>query len=140
MARRKEHPLYYFFIVFPDRLYPFAETIRGKSVRGIRAYNHAAARYERKYGRGHFGVWINCYRTFFHIIGSVAIILVGGLVVRELFGTERALYIILGIVTALITYQEFYYHPRYYHQLFKKGILDWFAWVAPIGFYVFFLS
>lgn len=121
-------------------MYPFPVMVGKRSVRGMRAYEYAKAQVERKHGIGHLGVWLMCYRTLFHILGSVAFIALAVFVVREFIGVERALYALLGALTAFITYQEFYLHPRYYHQLFRKGVLDWFAWVVPIGLYLFFFA
>lgn len=141
MARRKKKGgVYHFFIVLPDRLYPFSAVIDGKRVRGMRAYERTIAYYERKYGRGHFGAFINCYRTFFHIIGSIIVITAIALIAREFLGTERALYVLLSVMTLLVTYQEFYYHRRHYQQLWKKGVLDWLSWVVPIGLYLFLIN
>ena len=140
MARKKKSGVYHFFVTLPDLLYPFSATIAGKRVRARLDYEYTLAKFERTYGRGHFGIFITCYRSLFHIAGSIIVITVFAFVARAFFGTERALYVVLGLVTLLITYQEFYYHPRYYHQLFKKGALDWAAWIAPIGIYLTFFK
>jgi hypothetical protein len=95
-------------------------------------------RSEEKRGTGHIGGWLTLYRTFFHLAGSILFIAAALLVARELIGFDAALYFILGALTAFITYQEFYLHPRYYRQIFMKGLIDWFAWVAPIGIYLFY--
>jgi len=137
--RRKPPALYHFFIVLPDHLYPFRSHIQGKWVRGIRSYNRAVAQAERRLGRGHFGVWINCYRSFFHVLGAVAIIALSAYVANELFGSKQAIYTMLAAATFLISLQEFYYHRRQYEQVFRKSVVDWLSWVVPIGIYIFLL-
>lgn len=138
MARRKKNGIYHFFIVLPDRLYPFSAMIGGRRVRGRRAYEYKLRRLEAKYGPGHIGVLLNLYRSLFHVIGSIIVIVAFTLLVQRFFGDERALYIVLSAMTLLVTYQEFYYHRRQYGQIWKKGVLDWLSWVVPIGLYLFF--
>jgi hypothetical protein len=139
MARRRKRGFYHFFIVLPDRLFPFSATINGRRVRGRLAYEFRVSKIERKYGPGHLGVLINLYRSFFHIVASVAVIILFALLARKFFGDERALYVLLSFMTVLVTYQEFYYHRREYGQLWRKGVLDWLSWMVPIGVYLFFL-
>ncbi len=128
----------HFFVILPNYLYPFSAMVGGKKVRGWRAYEYTVSVHERRYGKGHWGVFINLYRSFFHIIGSLIVITLFALIVRELFGTERALYAVLGAMTVAFAYQEFYYHRRVYGQIWKKGVVDWLSWVVPASIYVFF--
>ena len=137
MARRRKSGIYHFFIVLPDRLYPFRCEIEGQMVRGMRSYNRAVAKAERRLGRGHFGLWLNCYRSIFHVIGAVLIILLSTLLTQHFFGSTQALYTMLAVATFLISFQEFYYHRREYQQVFKKSVVDWLSWVVPIGVYLF---
>ncbi len=109
-------------------------------VRGLRSYNRAVAKAERRLGRGHFGVWLNCYRSIFHVLGAVAIIVLSTFLAQRFFGSQQAIYTMLAVATFLISFQEFYYHRREYQQLFRKSILDWLSWVVPIGMYLFFLQ
>jgi hypothetical protein len=137
--RRRRSAFNHFFVILPNRLYPFSATIAGKRVRGRRAYEFKVAQFERRYGPGHWGFFINLYRSFFHVTGSILVFAAFMLVARNFFGNERALYLTLGAMTLLITYQEFYYHPRVYGQLWRKDVLDWLSWMVPVGLYFFFL-
>jgi hypothetical protein len=136
--KRKEFGPYHFFIVLPDRMYPFANQVEGQWVRGIRSYELAVRRAERRLGRGSIGLWLNCYRSFFHLLGSILVIIFAASVTREFFGNEEALYVMLAVATGLISYQEFYYHRRQYEQLWKKSVIDWLSWMVPIGMYLFY--
>jgi hypothetical protein len=139
MARRKKRRgVYHFFIVLPERLYPFSAMVAGSRVRGIRAYESRVRMLERRYGRGHLGVWLHCYRSFFHVVGAVLIIVASALVTQRFFGNQEALYAMLGTATVLISFQEFYYHRREYAQLWGKSVIDWLSWVVPIGIYLFY--
>jgi hypothetical protein len=140
MRRRKKRGMYHFFIVLPDRLYPFASYVEGEWVRGMRSYEAAERRAERRRGRGHIGVWLNCYRSFFHVAGAVLLIAMSAALTNRLFGSTEALYVMLATATVLITFQEFYYHRRHYAQVWTKSVLDWLAWVVPIGVYLFYLK
>jgi hypothetical protein len=126
--------------MLPNYLYPFSATVGGRRVRGRLAYEHTVLRSEKRYGKGHLGVFINCYRSFFHIIGSVLAVFAFTFLMREFFGVERALYLTLGAMAALITYQEFYYHPRVYGQIFRKSVVDWLSWMVPAAFCVLFFN
>ena len=138
MRKAAERGIYQFFITLPDRFYPFRAQVEGQWVRGRRAYEKAAAKYERKYGHGHIGFGLNCYRSCFHIVGSIILIVLATVIAREYIGSDRALYALLAVVVFGMAFQEFYLHPRRYKQLRRKGILDWLSWSVPIGVYLFF--
>ncbi len=138
--KNPEHSVvYHFFVTLPDRLYPFRNEIEGKWVRGMRSYNRALARAYRRYGRGHYGFRLTCYRSAFHLVGSVAVLILAGLISREVFGSDAALNFVLGVMAGFIAFQEFYLQRRLYAQLWSKAVLDWCAWVAPIALYFFFV-
>ena len=129
--------IYTFFVTLPDQLYPFRCKIRGKTVRGIRSYQHAVRRIEKLYGPGHLGYLLSLYRSLFHVIGSITVIVVVTYVSHTLFGSETALKILFATCIFLVSYQEFYLHRKRYRQLWRKGVLDWLTWVVPIGLYLF---
>lgn len=140
MRRRKDKGIYQFFITLPDRFYPFRAEVEGQWVRGMRAYEKAVARHERKYGAGHIGYGLNCYRSIFHVLGSIMLIVLATLIAKDYFGSERVLYALLALVVVGMGFQEFYLHPKRYRQLRSKGILDWLSWSVPIGLYFYFLG
>lgn len=128
---------YHAIVTLPDRLYPFRARIRGRWVRGIRAYNFALARAFRLYGPGRYGYKLSLYRSFFHVLGALFIIFGTAFVSQSFFGSAVALYLVLTLTVLFVTFQEFYLQRRIYRQLWRKGILDWFTWVVPIGLYLF---
>lgn len=136
--RKKRVGFYQALVMLPDRLYPFRTQVNGQWVRGIRSYNATFARYERKYGMGHYGYGLEAYRQLFHLVGSI-LFLVTAAYISETFlgGSTRALYTFLAIAIAFISFQEFYLHRRLYQQLWQKGLVDWLAWCVPIGIYLF---
>ncbi|MBP6860116.1 MAG: hypothetical protein KBC38_00945 [Candidatus Pacebacteria bacterium] len=138
MKRSAPSSLYQFFITLPDRFYPFRTEVEGRWVRGLRAYEKAVARHERKYGHGHIGYGLNCYRSCFHVLGSIVLIVIATFVAKNYFGSDAALYILLALVVVGMAFQEFYLHPKRYRQLRKKGVLDWLSWTVPIGVYLYF--
>ena len=138
MKRRRPGGIYQFFITLPDRFYPFRQDVEGQWVRGMRAYEKAAARYERKYGHGHIGYGLNCYRSCFHVLGSIILIILATLIARDYYGSDAALYTLLALVVIGMAFQEFYLHPKRFRQLRQKGILDWLSWSVPIGIYLYF--
>ena len=135
--QKKRTGFYRWLVMIPDRLYPFKTDVGGQRVRGIRSYNASLARYQRKYGAGHYGFKLDAYRQIFHLAGSVLYLLVAAYLSQALFGSERALYAFLAAAVLLISFQEFYLHRRMYRQLWKKGIVDWLAWCVPMGMYLF---
>lgn len=128
---------YHSLIELPDRLFPFKTEVGGQWVRGIRSYDLRLARYQRKYGVGHYGFKLNAYRQFFHFVGSIAFLIVAGLISEAIFTGSDAMYVFLSTAIALISFQEFYLHRRMYQQLWRKGIIDWLTWCLPFGIYLF---
>lgn len=128
---------YDFFITFPDRMYPFAVKIRGKRVRGRRAYELAVRRAIRRYGLGRIGYRLTIYREVFHLLGSILFITFATLLSKDLFGSEIAVYVLLGAAIVALAYQEFYVHPKHYGQHLFKGVADWLTWVVPMLVYLF---
>ena len=131
MARR--HPqgnflfsLYHFFVVLPDRLYPFRTEIQGRWVRGVRSYNKRLAAAYKHYGQGHYGYALTLYRQAFHLAGSLIVIALSSFLASGLVLVAA----ILGI-----GYQEFFFQRRIYRQLWRKGVFDWLVWSLPIGVY-----
>ncbi len=127
---------YLYFITLPDRLYPFTSEIEGKLVRGQRSYEHTVNAALEKYGLGRLGYKLFLYREVFHFIGSVLFIIFATLVSQDLFGSDTALYVLLGAAILALSYQEFYVHPKTYGQHVQKGIADWLVWVVPMVAYI----
>ena len=137
MKKRRVVRFYAALVTLPDRLYPFRTEVGGQWVRGIRSYRATLARYERRYGPGHYGVKLDAYRQVFHLASSILYLVIAAYLSRVLFGSEKAIYVFLLAAVAFITFQEFYLHRRMYRQLWKKGIIDWMAWCVPIGVYLY---
>jgi hypothetical protein len=134
---RRRPSLYRYFVTLPDRAYPFKSRVHGKMVRGIEAYNNELQLALHRYGRGHFGYKLVAYRQAFHFVGSVLFIVFAAIMSKIFFGSDVALYALLIAAIIAISIQEFYLHPRTYGQLLYKGVVDWFAWVLPIGLFLF---
>jgi 4-amino-4-deoxy-L-arabinose transferase-like glycosyltransferase len=135
--QKKLNSLYHWFVVLPDRLYPFKREVEGEWVRGIRSYNAAFEEYQKMYGLGHYGIKLDAYRQVFHLAGSVLFLTVAAYCSQYFFASSDALPVFLGIAVLFITFQEFFLHRRMYRQLWRKGILDWLAWCVPMGIYFF---
>lgn len=135
--KARSYTVYHALVTFPDHLYPFRCKLRGQWVRGIRSYDQALRLAFRTYGRGRYGFKLMVYRSFFHVVGALTTIFAAAFVSQKLFGNASALYVVLVLTVLFITFQEFYLQRRMYQQLWRKGILDWFAWVVPIGLYFF---
>lgn len=133
--QRKRTGLYHALVVLPDRLYPFKTEVQGQWVRGIRSYNATFARYQRKYGSGHYGFKLDAYRQLFHLTGSILFLISAAYLSQSFFGGATALYAFLTTAILFISFQEFYLHRRMYRQLWGKSIIDWLAWCVPIGVY-----
>lgn len=129
--------LYHALVVLPDRLYPFKTEVEGQWVRGIRSYNATLARYQRKYGSGHYGFKLDAYRQLFHLVGSALYLTSAAYLSEFFFGGTRAMFAFLVAAVLLVSFQEFYLHRRMYRQLWVKGIIDWLAWCTPLGAYFF---
>ena len=137
MKKRRHFGLYHELVVLPDRLYPFKTKVEGSWVRGIRSYDATLARYERKYGIGHYGFKLGVYRQLFHLFGSILFLVVAAYLSQSLFGKSEAIIAFLIAAVFLISFQEFYLHRRMYQQLWKKSVIDWIAWCAPMWIYFF---
>lgn len=135
--KKKYTGLYHALVVLPDRLYPFKTEVQGQWVRGVRSYNATLARYQRKYGFGHYGYKLGTYRQLFHLAGSILFLVTAAYLSQSLFGSSDAIYAFLIAAVSLISFQEFYLHRRMYQQLWKKTVIDWLAWCMPIGIYFF---
>ncbi len=135
MRKKKSRDLYHSLVTLPDRLYPFKTEVQGRWVRGIRSYNATFARYQRKYGSGHYGFKLDAYRQLFHLAGSIFFLIFAAYLSQALFGGPGALPAFLFIAVLFISFQEFYLHRRMYQQLWRKGIVDWLTWCVPMGVY-----
>lgn len=132
----KKKGFYHFITTVPDRLYPFAAVIEGKKVRGMRSYQRQLEVMVEKYGIEKLGYKLMTYRQAWHLIGSLSFIVVATIVSDMLFGSDTALYVLLGFAILAITYQEFYLHPRTHGQKIHKGVLDWAVWTLPILLFI----
>ena len=133
----KRTGLYHTLVVLPDRLYPFKTEVAGRWVRGVRSYNATFARYQQKYGIGHYGYKLGVYRQLFHLAGSILFLIGAAYLSQSFLGKSNAMYAFLVAAILLISFQEFYLHRRMYQQLWKKSVIDWLAWCVPIGIYFF---
>jgi hypothetical protein len=129
---------YSFWITLPNRFYPFSFLIDGKRVRGMRAYEAVLAQIQALRGPGSYSYGLIAYRQVFHLLGAILFIMLAAAISHRLFGSEVALYVMLVVAVLVITFQEFYLHPRYYEQHLPKSVSDWLAWVVPIGGYLAF--
>ncbi len=135
--QKKHSGFYHWLVMIPDRAYPFKTEVGGRWVRGLRSYDATLARYQRKYGAGHYGFKLDAYRQIFHLAGSVLYLIIAAYLSQTIFGSTWALYVFLAAAVFLISFQEFYLHRRMYQQLWRKGIVDWLAWCVPMGAYLF---
>lgn len=129
--------IYPFLVSIPDRLYPFRTNVEGEWVRGKRSYDAALRRVRRKLGPGHFGYKVLAYRQACHLLGAILLIIISSIIAKELFGSEAALDVVLVLAVLAISFQEFYLHPKYYGQLWRKSVADWAVWVTPIALFLF---
>ncbi|MFA6415060.1 MAG: hypothetical protein WC217_01010 [Candidatus Paceibacterota bacterium] len=136
MHKKRHDGLYHSLVVLPDRLYPFQTEVAGQWVRGVRSYNATLAQYQKRYGAGHYGYKLNAYRQLFHITGSILFLVSAAYLSQSFFGSTIALYAFLIAAVLFISFQEFYLQRRTYRQLWRKGVVDWLAWCAPIGAYL----
>lgn len=130
--------MYLYCESMPDRLYPFTAEIEGRFVRGRESYKQAVERAMEKYGPNHLGYKLQFYRGAWHFMGSVLFIVFATLISQELFGSETAIYVLLGAAIFALFVQEFIYHPNRFKQSPRKGIADWLTWVIPMVLYVIF--
>lgn len=106
-------------------------------MRGKRSYDAALTRVRRKLGPGHFGYKVLAYRQACHLLGAILLISVSTVIAKELLGSDAALYVVLMLAILAISFQEFYLHPKYYGQLWRKSVADWMVWVMPIALFLF---
>jgi len=123
----------------PDKLYPFKQEIEGKWVRGIRAYQKVLDDGIKVYGPGQTSYRIMIYRGTWHLVGSIIFLIGVTLLANDLFGSEVALYALMGAAIVALCLQEFLLHPKRYGQSTRKGIIDIVTWVTPMLIYVAFL-
>ena len=131
--------LYMFIHTIPDRLYPFSNDIEGTFVRGRESYKRALENSFKLYGPNHFGFKLTFYRSTFHLLGSIISIVCATFISQRLFGSEVALYFLMGVMIVGIFIQEFYWQPKQLGQLRYKGVVDWLTWVTPVLIYFFFI-
>lgn len=105
-------------------------------MRGKRSYDAALSRIRRRLGPGHFGYRVLMYRQLCHFLGAILLTILATFVAREFFGSEVALYVLLALAVMAISFQEFYLHPKYYDQLWRKSVADWMVWVTPIALFL----
>ena len=127
---------YEFTETLPDRLYPFASEIEGHWVRGRSSYLHALNKAFETYGPHRLGYKLIVYRATFHFLGAVLFIIFATLISQKLFGSETALYVLLGAAIVALYFQEFHSHPKRYGQSRQKGMVDWLTWVIPMVIYI----
>lgn len=127
---------YKYLVTIPEHCYPFATKVQGRWVRGVKSYQLAVKHSYKLYGPGRLGYKLMLYRQTLHFIGSLLFITAAGLVSQDLFGSEIALYVLLGAAIIALSFQEFYLHPKLYKQRTRKGLIDWFTWVMPMVLYI----
>ena len=132
----KEHGVYHFVVTIPDRIYPFATTIGGTRVRWRRSYDVTRRRIERAFGPGRYGFKLGMWRQICHVIGAGLFIALATALSYLLWGSLAALPAMFAAAMLAITYQEFWYHPRHYDQLYSKSVIDWMSWGVPMMVYV----
>lgn len=130
--------LYLYCESIPDRLYPFTSEIEGRFVRGRESYKKAVEHAINTYGPNRLGLKLQFYRGAWHFIGSVLFIVFSTLISQKLFGSEVALYVLLGAAILALFVQEFFSHPVRFQQSRKKSVADWLTWVVPMVLYVIF--
>lgn len=81
-------------------------------------------------------VWYTAWREVCHAAGSVILIVIGYFL--SLYVYTYSSIIIFALLTAWMTYQEFYLHPKKYGQTFWHGVCDWLAWIVPFVIYFIF--
>ncbi len=128
--------IYEFIETIPDRLYPFANEIEGRWVRGRRSYLNALNNAFLTYGPQRLGYKLTFYRASFHLLGAVLFIIFATLLSQKLFGSDRALYVLMATAIVVLFIQEFHLHPKRYGQSRQKGVVDWLTWVIPMVTYL----
>ena len=130
--------LYLYLESTPDRLYPFRSEIEGRGVRGYQSYRKRVEAATQKYGPQALGFQIQLYRAAWHLFGSILIIVGATFVSKHFFGSETALYVLLGLAIIALFVQEFISHPARYNQPLYKNFTDWLTWAVPMLIYIFF--
>lgn len=120
----------------PESLYPFANQIEGKFVRGRQSYEIVLKSAIEKYGPYKMGYKLLVYRGGCHFLGSVIFIALATFISQQLFNAEIALYILFLTAVTVLFIQEFYWHPKQYGQSYTKSVADWFTWVLPMTIYL----
>jgi len=123
----------------PDKLYPFKRQIKGKWVRGKKAYDNVLEEGFEILGPGKLRYRIVFYRGAWHIVGSIVSMVAITYIAQRVLGSEAALYILMATAIIALFLQEFILHPKRYGQSTRKGIFDIVTWVAPMLVYVAFL-
>jgi len=131
--------VYQYLETIPDTFYPFRREIEGKWVRGQRAYQQVIQEGFLIFGPGKMSYQMVIYRGVWHLIGSIISITLITFIANDIFGSEIALYILLGAAIIALCVQEFLRHPKRYNQSTRKGILDVCTWVTPVVVYLLFL-
>lgn len=135
---KKIKKIYYYTISIPDKLYPFASEIEGKFVRGEKSYLNTVKKAFELNGKGKFGFGLMFYRETFHLVGAVLFVIFSTLILESLFKSELTPFFFLGSVMMALAFQEFYFHPKKYNQVIKKGFIDWVVWVVPMAIYLIY--
>lgn len=126
------------FETLPDKLYPFKQEIEGKLVRGKRAYDRALEEGIKIHGPGKHSYQVVIYRGTWHLLGSILLMISLTVITQRLFGTDTALYVLMGLAVCALFAQEFVLHPKRYGQSTRKGIFDVITWIAPMIAYIAF--
>ena len=131
--------LHHWFETIPEKLYPFKRQIKGKWVRGKKAYTAVIEEGFKVLGPGKLSYRIVFYRGAWHLLGSIVSMIAITYIAQRIFGSEIALFVLLGTAILALFMQEFILHPKRYGQTTNKGIFDIVTWVAPMLVYVAFL-
>lgn len=75
------------------------------------------------------------WRALLHVVSSLVLLFASHLVALN-YGYNAPLFVFSALLI-LITYLEFYVHPKLYHQKLSKGIIDWLSWTLPFVAYFF---
>lgn len=105
---------YDFMETLPESLYPFANEIEGRWVRGRRSYVNALNHAFLLYGPQRLGYKLTFYRASFHFLGAVLFIVFATLLSQKFFGSDTALYVLMATAIVALFVQEFHFHPKKY--------------------------
>lgn len=127
---------YDYLVSFPERLYPFTETIEGKKITGERAYKLVASRNKNTYGDVYTlqAPKLLLWRQVFHVLGSVFFVFLAHQMFLYVSFFNGLLFLLFWVFC--IALQEFYVHPHYYDQKLLKGVIDFAFWMLPVVIYV----